>query len=51
MSEWEFQEISGDLHSWVGDLNGVLTDIILSAAGETVGFVGDVAGDIGGSYT
>ena len=50
MSEWEFHEISGDLHSWVGDLNGVLTDIILAADG-TIDFVGDVVDDIEGWNT
>ena len=48
MSEWEFLEITGDLHSWVGDLDVFLNDIISSAVEGTLDFTGDVAADMYG---
>ena len=50
LSEWEFDELTGDLHSWAADLKGILTDI-LEAADGTVDFASGVSDDILGWVT
>ena len=46
-SEREFTEIAGDLHSWVDDIERILTEGIRVAADGSISFVGDVTDDMG----
>ena len=46
-SEREFSEIAGDLHSWVDDIQRILTEGIRVAADGSITFIGDVTDDMG----
>ena len=46
-SEREFSEIAGDLHSWVDDIQRILTEGIRVAADGSISFVGEVTDDMG----
>ena len=47
LGELEFTEIAGDLHSWVNDIQRILTEGIVEAADGSITFIGDVTDDMG----
>ena len=46
VNQRQFSEVADDLHSWVGDVQTILTEAITEAADGSIEFIGDVAEDI-----